>query len=74
MEAPRRQAEKRAPKKAWGKARRSYEAIIERLEAMWMAELRACAAAEAEARAHALHLRVKDLEIARLKRQLRRCS
>ena len=65
---------KRAPKKAWGKARRSYEAIIERLEAMWMAELRACAAAEAEARAHALHLRVKDLEIARLKRQLRRCS
>ena len=65
---------KRALKNPWGKVRRGYEALLERLEAKWMAELRACAAAEAEASAHALLVEVKELEIARLKRQLRRCG
>ena len=65
---------KRALKNPWGKVRRGYEALLERLEAKWMAELRACAAAAAEASAHALLVEVKNLEIARLKRQLRRCG
>ena len=65
---------KRALKNPWSKVRRGYEALLERLEAKWMAELRACAAAEAEASAHALLVKVKNLEIARLKRQLRRCG
>ena len=74
-EAPGRDAKpKRALKNPWGKVRRGYEALLERLEAKWMAELRACAAAEAEASAHALLVEVKNLEIAHLKRQLRRCG
>ena len=66
--------QKRKPKNPYGRCTRMYEALIEeqqaKLESRWYAEK----AARGEVEVFACRVAMLQLENARLKRQLRRCS
>ena len=68
------QKRKKALKNPWNRVRRSYDNVIDNLEATVSRQVCATREAEAEARAAACHVNVLQLEIARLKRQLRKCT
>ena len=71
-----RDAQKRnkALKNPWNRVRRSYDNVIDNLEATVSRQVCATRETEAEARAAACNVNVLQLEIARLRRQLRQCT
>ena len=74
LEASYARKRKQPLKNPWGRVRRSYENVIDDLEASLKCQGAATCEAEAEARATICHVNVLQLEIARLKRELRRCK
>ena len=74
LEASYARKRKQPLKNPWGRVRRSYENVIDDLEASLKCQGAATCEAEAEARAAICHVNVLQLEIARLKRELRRCK
>ena len=71
LEASYARKRKKLLKNPWNRVRRSYENVIDDLEA----SLKCQAAATGEAECDAIcHVNVLQLEIARLKRQLRKCT
>ena len=63
---------KKPLKFGWNRVGRSYELVIDDLQASLKCQVAATAEAECEARAAICHVNVLQLEIARLKRELRR--
>ena len=74
LEASYARKRKKLLKNPWNRVRRSYENVIDDLEASLKCQAAATDEAECEARAAICHVNVLQLEIARLKRQLRKCS
>ena len=74
LEASYARKRKKPLKNPWNRVRRSYENVIDDLEASLKCQAAATGEAECEARAAICHVNVLQLEIARLKRQLRKCS
>ena len=74
LEASYARKRKKPLKNPWNRVRRSYENVIDDLEASLKCQAAATDEAECEARAAICHVNVLQLEIARLKRQLRKCS
>ena len=58
-------------KNSWNRVNRSYENVIDHLEASFTCQAAATGEAECEARAAICHVNVLQLEVARLKRELR---
>jgi hypothetical protein len=73
LEASYARTRKQPLKNPWNRVRRSYENVIDDLEASLKCQAAATGEAECEARAAICHVNVLQLEIARLKRELRRC-
>ena len=71
LEASYARKRKKPLKNPWNRVRRSYENVIDDLEASLKCQAAATGEAECEARAAICHVNVLQLEIARLKRQLR---